>query len=69
MIHKVEDHYVISSRQVWLPGAYDTERAAKYAFRFPDEILRGYVHLSPEATDQLSRIEAILQRLIGEEVL
>ena len=31
--------------------------------------VRGYVHLSPEATDQLNRIEAMLKRLIGEEAL
>jgi len=28
---------------------------------------RGYVHLSPEATDQLNRIEEMLKRLIGED--
>lgn len=26
---------------------------------------RGYVHLSPEATDQLSRIEMMLKKLLG----
>jgi len=26
--------YVISSHQVWLPGSYASERAARYAFRF-----------------------------------
>ena len=40
MIYKVKDHYVISSSHVWMPGAYDSERAAKYAFRFPDKVLR-----------------------------
>jgi hypothetical protein len=40
MIHKVDDGYVISSHQVWLPGSYADERAAKYAFRFPDEELQ-----------------------------
>lgn len=29
------DGYVISSRSMWLPGVYETERAARYAFRFP----------------------------------
>jgi len=34
----------------------------------PDKAIpRGYVHLSPEATDQLNRIEAMLKRLIGED--
>ncbi len=37
MIHKLKDgSFVISSHGSWLPGAYDTERAAKYAFRFTD---------------------------------
>lgn len=31
--------FVISSQQVWLPGVYESERAAKYAFHFPDEDL------------------------------
>lgn len=43
MIHKIQDGtsicFVISSRQVWLPGSYESERAAKYAFRFKDEEL------------------------------
>jgi hypothetical protein len=43
MIHKLESSpgYVISSRQVWLPGIYDSERAARYAFRFDDLTLAG----------------------------
>ncbi len=42
MIEKLENgHYVISSHHVWVPGSYDSERAAKYAFRFTDEVLRG----------------------------
>jgi len=39
MIHKVKDAYVISSYGVWRPGAYDSERTARYAFRFDDEEL------------------------------
>jgi hypothetical protein len=39
MIHKTHLGYVISASQVWLPGLYADERAAKYAFRFPDEAL------------------------------
>ena len=31
--------YQISSHQVWRPGVYDSERAARYAFRFTDEAL------------------------------
>lgn len=38
-IYKVDDGYVISSHDVWMPGVYSTERAAKYAFRFSDKVL------------------------------
>lgn len=41
MIQKTDNGlYVISSRQVWKPGVYATEGAARYAFRFDDEILQ-----------------------------
>lgn len=39
-IHKVEDCYVISSGHVWMPGSYEDERTARYAFRFEDGQLR-----------------------------
>jgi hypothetical protein len=32
--------YQISSHQVWLPGVYDSERAARYACRFKDADLQ-----------------------------
>jgi hypothetical protein len=32
--------YLISSRGMWLPGVYESERAARYAFRFPDAVLQ-----------------------------
>ncbi len=38
-IHQVDDVFCISSHQCWLPGTYESERAANYAFRFPDEVL------------------------------
>ena len=55
MIHKVDDAslkrsgwpatgeppcFVISSYDTWRPGAYESERAARYAFRFDDEVLK-----------------------------
>lgn len=41
MIHKTGDgQFVISSHQVWLPGCYEDERTARYAFRFSHEILQ-----------------------------
>ena len=37
MIRKFEDGAcVISSRGTWLPGVYEDERTAKYAFRIKD---------------------------------
>ncbi len=40
MIHKVDGGYVISSHQVWIPGFYEDERSAKYAFKFKNEDLQ-----------------------------
>lgn len=40
VIHKINNGFAISSGNVWLPGCYDSERAAKYAFRFLDEELQ-----------------------------
>lgn len=35
MIHKTDDGtFVVSSKSSWIPGCFDSERAAKYAFRF-----------------------------------
>ena len=39
MIHHVNGHYVISAYEVWVPGSYESERAARYAFRFTNEEL------------------------------
>ena len=45
MIHRVTDSatgrvsYGTSAHEVWRPGNYADERAARYSFRFPDEIL------------------------------
>lgn len=32
--------FTISSRRVWLPGVYESRRAARYAFRLPDQTLQ-----------------------------
>jgi hypothetical protein len=39
-IHVVKGGYVISSHRVWLPGIYEDERTARYAFRLPDDALQ-----------------------------
>jgi hypothetical protein len=37
MIYPAADGtFTISSRGAWLPGIYDSERSARYAFRFGD---------------------------------
>lgn len=45
MIYKVDlpnepPVYVISSGHVWIPGRYEDERAARYAFRFSNASLQ-----------------------------
>lgn len=41
MIYKTDDGtYVISSNQVWIPGCFEDERTAKYAFKFTDSQLQ-----------------------------
>ena len=39
MIYNVNGEFVISSHRQWVPGAYDSERTAKYAFRFDNDAL------------------------------
>ena len=42
MIHPPQpgsDGYSISSRHVWLPGIYDSEKTARVAFFFQDHVL------------------------------
>lgn len=56
MIHKLDGQpgYVISSRRCWLPGVYATERAARYAFRFPNALLEALTDLGrPITSDDL----------------
>lgn len=39
-IHKTSDGvFVIASGGLWLPGAYEDERTARFAFRLPNETL------------------------------
>lgn len=38
-IHKVEDGFVIASGGMWLPGLYEDERTARFAFRCTNEQL------------------------------
>ena len=40
VIHQLIGHYVVSAYGVWLPGAYESERAARFAFRFSSEELQ-----------------------------
>lgn len=40
MIRKTGNAFLASSSQMAIPGCYESERAAKYAFRFPNEVLQ-----------------------------
>lgn len=41
MIRKLDNGVrVISSRGMWLPGSYDSDQSARYAFRFSDQVLQ-----------------------------
>jgi hypothetical protein len=35
-IKRADNEWVISACEVWRPGVYESERAARYAFRFTD---------------------------------
>lgn len=39
MIYNTSCGYIISSGGVYLPGVYESEQAARYAFRFPNKAL------------------------------
>ena len=41
MIYKTDDgSYIASSNHVWVPGCFEDERTAKYAFKFTNEQLQ-----------------------------
>ena len=40
MIYPIENGYTISAYRSWLPGVYESERAARNAFRLDDEVLQ-----------------------------
>lgn len=63
MIHKLDNSFVISSNGVWLPGCYDSERAAKYALSFSDDELRQLQN------DVNAREPDVSKRMISFEML
>ena len=40
MIFCVDNGYTISAYRSWLPGVYESERAARNAFKLDDEVLQ-----------------------------
>ena len=54
--------YVISSHRVWRPGVYESERAARYAFRFSDDELKSLQNEANENSD-ISERRITLERL------
>lgn len=61
MIHKVSDGYVISEREVWRPGVYDTKDAATYASRFADEELQSLQDSKHGGVISLADLEGLTQ--------
>ena len=61
MIHELDGGtFVISSRHQWLPGRYESKRAANYAFRFTDSVLwelQQQKNIDNGGTDGLIRFE------------
>jgi hypothetical protein len=58
MIYRVGDHFVISSGGMWLPGAYENSRAARLAFKLPNETLQSL-------QDQVNRHNDYDKRIIS----
>lgn len=48
MIHKVDDGYVISLNEQWLPGLYDSEKAAESAIDLPCDQLAELMGMANE---------------------
>ena len=40
MIYPIDNGYTISAYRSWLPGVYESERAARNAFKLNDEVLQ-----------------------------
>ena len=40
MIYSVDNGYTISAYRSWLPGVYESERAARNAFKLNDKVLQ-----------------------------
>ncbi len=40
MIYPTDNGYTISAYRAWLPGVYESERAARNAFKLGDEVLQ-----------------------------
>lgn len=40
MIYPIDNGYTISAYRSWLPGVYESERAARNAFKLDDEVLQ-----------------------------
>lgn len=66
-IHKTElGCYAIAAYGTWRPGVYESERTARYAFRFSDDQLRQLQNeVNAKETDHNKRVItfAMLQKL------
>lgn len=58
MIYRADSGcFVIASRDVWLPGCYADERTARYAFRFPNDVL---AKLQDEANERNGGTDGVI---------
>ena len=48
MIRKLDGGYVISAYSTWLPGFYESERAAQNAFKLPRNVLESLMDAANE---------------------
>lgn len=64
MISRTRDGlFVASSRGAYIPGAYESARAARYAFRFTDRILDTLRRRAPNGVITFSMLQGLRARL------
>lgn len=57
VVHRVDDRFVISADGSWLPGSFESEEAARQAFRLPGDILQ---RLQNEANTKMGGSSGVL---------
>ena len=67
MIHEIETEYgtieyTVSSGGLWVPGVYDSKKAAKYALKFSDDVPR-------TLRDKVKADDSIMTKVITFDML